>query len=103
MTKWKNTFELNKIIPRTNLVEIVKSYPGLNTAEVQQFIPREILKILKSCHLRSSCGKDRVFYKDLLDNWEVIQHEVTATYNTLLKSLMARVQTQNWMKFFKNS
>ena len=70
--------------PKANLVEIVESYPGLNTAEVPQFIPGEILKILKSCRLRSSCGKDRVFYKDLLDNWEVIQHEVTAICNVLV-------------------
>ena len=34
--------------------------------------------------MRSSCGKDGVFYKDLLDNWEVIQHKVTAICNVLV-------------------
>ena len=70
--------------PKANLVEIVESYPGPNTSEVPQFIPREILKMLKSCRLRSSCGKDGVFSKDLLDNWEVIQHKVTAICNVLV-------------------
>ena len=81
--KTEEYFQVKYNHPKANLVEIVKSYAGLNTAEVQQFIPGEILKILKSCRLRSSCGKDRVFYKDLLDNWQVIQHEVTAIYKVL--------------------
>ena len=84
--KRKNTFKLNIIIHRQTQVKIIESYPGLNTAEVPQFIPREILKILNSCRLKSSCGKDGVFYKDLLDNWEVIQHEVTAICNVLVLS-----------------
>ena len=84
--KTEEYFQAKYNHPKANLVEIVKSYSGLNTAEVPQFIPGEILKILKSCRLSSSCGKDGVFYKGLLDNWEVIQHEVTAICNVLVIS-----------------
>ena len=44
--KTEECFQAKYNHPKANLVEIVESYPGPNTAEVPQFIPREILKIL---------------------------------------------------------
>ena len=66
------------------MLEVVDSFPDLNTSEVPKFIPRELLKILKTCRLKSSCVKDGVFYKDLRDNWDKIQDEVTSICNILL-------------------
>ena len=66
------------------MLEVVDSFPDPNTSEVLKFIPGELLKILKTCRLKSSCGKDGVFYKDLRDKWDKIQDEVTSICNVLL-------------------
>ena len=52
-------------------MEIVESCPEPNTAEVPQFIPGEILKILNSCHRVMKTGFSTKIYL-------IIQHEATA-------------------------
>ena len=48
------------------------------------------------CRLKSSCGKDGVFYKDLRDKWDKIQDEVTSICNVLFINRRERIPKNNY-------